>query len=104
MDCKKIFDNIDAFCNAVKQGIENASFEDRRKIIELLVEEVIVTNGKVEIVHIIPLEKNANLQLHGRNWISRKKRFSGKNHNPTLYYKNVLFHGFSNFIQFLAAL
>ncbi len=67
IDYKKIFNNIDAFCGAVKQGIENASFEDRRKIIELLVEEVIVTNGKVEIVHIIPLEKNANLQLHGRN-------------------------------------
>lgn len=67
IDYKKIFNNIDAFCGAVKQGIENASFEDRRKIIELLVEEVIVTNGKVEIVHIIPLEKNANLQLHSRN-------------------------------------
>ncbi|SNQ59293.1 hypothetical protein [Candidatus Methanoperedens nitratireducens] len=69
VDCRKIFDNIDAFCNAVKQGIENAGFEDRRKIIELLVEEVIVRNGKVEIVHIIPLEKNANLQLHGRDRI-----------------------------------
>lgn len=45
MDHKRIFDNIEVFCYAVKQGIENASFDDRRKIIELLVEEVIVTNG-----------------------------------------------------------
>ena len=66
IDYRKIFENIEAFCYAVKQGIENASFEDRRKIIELLVEEVIVTNGRVEIIHIIPLEKKANLQLHGR--------------------------------------
>jgi Site-specific recombinases, DNA invertase Pin homologs len=69
IDYKKIFDNIEAFCSAVKQGIENASFEDKRKIIELLVEEVVVTNGKVEIAHIIPLEKKGNLQLHGRNRI-----------------------------------
>jgi site-specific DNA recombinase len=66
IDYKKIFENIEAFCDAVKQGIENASFEDRRKIIELLVEEVIVINRRVEIIHIIPLEKKTNLQLHGR--------------------------------------
>jgi site-specific DNA recombinase len=67
MDYKRIFDNIEAFCDAVKQGLENASFENRRKIIELLVEEVIVTNGKVEIIHIIPLEKRANLQLYSHD-------------------------------------
>ncbi|MBU4129084.1 hypothetical protein KJ582_03105, partial [bacterium] len=43
----------------------NASFEDKRKIVELLIEEIIVTNGKVEIFHIIPIEKKGNLQLHG---------------------------------------
>lgn len=63
MDYKKTFDNIEAFCNAVKRGIENASFEERRKIVELLIEEVKVTNGKVEIVHILPLSKKGNLQL-----------------------------------------
>jgi len=65
LDYKKIFDNIETFCKAVKSGIENASFEDKRKIVELLIEEIIVTNGKVEIFHIIPIEKKGNLQLHG---------------------------------------
>jgi site-specific DNA recombinase len=74
IDFKKIFDNIEAFCNAIKQGIANANFEDRRKIIELLVEEIIVTNGKVEIAHIIPLEKKGNLQLHGRTNLQRTKK------------------------------
>jgi site-specific DNA recombinase len=69
IDYKKIFDNIEAFCEAVKRGIGNASFEEKRRIIELLVEEVIVTNGKVDINHIIPLEKKGNLQLHGRNHV-----------------------------------
>ncbi len=63
IDYKKIFDNIEAFCDAVKRGMENASFEDRRKIVELLVEEVKVTNGKIEIAHILPLTKKGNLQL-----------------------------------------
>jgi hypothetical protein len=40
------------FLGAVKRGIENASFEDKRKITELLVEEIIMINGKVEIIHI----------------------------------------------------
>ncbi len=70
IDYKKIFDNIETFCEAVKRGIENASFEDKRKITELLVEEIIVTNGKVEIIHIIPVEKKGNLQLHGLDGVA----------------------------------
>jgi hypothetical protein len=73
IDYKKIFDNIGAFCEAVKRGIENASFEEKRRIFELLVDEVIVTNGKVEINHIIPLEKKGNLQLHGRDLLQRRE-------------------------------
>ncbi|MBE9593877.1 MAG: hypothetical protein IMF19_10425 [Proteobacteria bacterium] len=73
IDYKKIFDNIEAFCEAVKRGIENASFEEKRRIFELLVDEVIVTNGKVEINHIIPLEKKGNLQLHGRDLLQRRE-------------------------------
>src|SRR5574337_294451 len=63
MDYKKLFDNIETFCDTVKRGINNASFEDKRKIVELIVEEVIVTDGKVEIIHVIPFEKKCHLQL-----------------------------------------
>ncbi len=84
IDHKKIFENIEAFCTAIKQGIENASFEDRRKIIELLVEEVIVTNRRVEIIHIIPLEKKANLQLHDRG-ISQGNQANNRNREVLFY-------------------
>ncbi len=40
----------------------------RRKIVELLIEEVKVTNGKVEIVHILPLTRKGNLQLQRQNF------------------------------------
>ncbi len=63
---KKIFESIETFCDTIKQGIEHASFDDKRRIIELLVEEIVVTNGKVDIHHIIPVGRNANLQLDGR--------------------------------------
>jgi site-specific DNA recombinase len=66
---QKIFNSIQTFCEAVKRGIENASFEEKRRIVELLVEEVIVTNGKVEIKHIIPTDNFSNLQLDHRNWV-----------------------------------
>jgi site-specific DNA recombinase len=64
---KKIFESIETFCNVIKQGIEHASFNDKRRIVELLIEEIVVTNGKVEIHHIIPFGKNANLQLDDRD-------------------------------------
>lgn len=64
---KKIFNNIETFCNTVRKGLENASFDDKRRIVELLVEEVVVTNGRVEIHHVIPsLNKKGNLQLGDR--------------------------------------
>lgn len=66
IDYKKIFDNIETFCDTIRQGIKNTSFEDKRRVVELLVEEVVVTNEKVEIHHIIPLAKKGNLQLDDR--------------------------------------
>jgi len=65
---KKIFDNIETFCDTVKNGLKNASFENKRRIVELLIEEVVVTKGRVEIHHVIPpLNKKGNLQLDDRN-------------------------------------
>jgi len=70
---KKIFESIESFCDTIKQGIEHASFDDKRRIVELLVEEIVVTNVKVEIHHIIPWGRNANLQLDDRTGFQRCK-------------------------------
>ena len=72
---EKIFNNIETFCDTVRKGLEHASFEEKRRLVELLVEEVVVTNGKVEIHHIIPLAKNGNLQLGNRNQLPSKETF-----------------------------
>ena len=45
---------IETFCRRVQAGLNNASFEQRRKLVELLVDRVIVKNENVEIRYVIP--------------------------------------------------
>jgi site-specific DNA recombinase len=46
--------SIEVFCRRVRDGLEGASFEQKRKLIELLVDRVVVANGEVEIRYAIP--------------------------------------------------
>lgn len=45
---------IDDFCARVRSGLANASFEQKRSLIELLIDRVIVTDSEVEIRYVIP--------------------------------------------------
>jgi site-specific DNA recombinase len=45
---------IDDFCARVRTGLANANFEQKRQLIELLVDRVIVTDSEVEIRYVIP--------------------------------------------------
>lgn len=45
---------IDAFCQRVQQGLAHATFAQRRQLVELLIDRVIVTDGAVEIHYVIP--------------------------------------------------
>jgi site-specific DNA recombinase len=46
--------SVEDFCGRVHVGLENASFEQKRKLVELLIDRVIVKNGEVEIRYVIP--------------------------------------------------
>jgi site-specific DNA recombinase len=46
--------STEAFCKRVQQGLEQATFEQRRKLVELLIDRVVVANGQVEIRYVIP--------------------------------------------------
>jgi site-specific DNA recombinase len=46
--------SIEAFCQRVQQGLTEATFEQKRQLIELLIDRVIVTNEEVEIRYVIP--------------------------------------------------
>jgi site-specific DNA recombinase len=46
--------SIETFCQQVQKGLENATFAQRRQLIELLIDRVIVNDGQVEIRYVIP--------------------------------------------------
>ncbi len=46
--------SIDAFCQRVQHGLVNASFEQKRQLVMLLIDRVIVTDSEVEIRYVIP--------------------------------------------------
>jgi site-specific DNA recombinase len=49
-----VADSIEKFCEHVKAGLSDATFEQRRALVELLIDRVIVTDEEVEIRYVIP--------------------------------------------------
>ena len=54
MELAKIADSIERFCEQVRSGLAKATFEHRRALVELLVDQVVVTNEEVEIRYVVP--------------------------------------------------
>ena len=48
---------IEDFCRRVRQGLAHATFEQRRTLVELLIDRVIVTDGEVEIRYVMPTDR-----------------------------------------------
>lgn len=46
--------SIEEFCGRVQAGLENATFEQKRALVELLIDRVVVTDEEVEIRYMIP--------------------------------------------------
>jgi len=46
--------SIEAFCQRVRAGLAEATFEQKRTLVELLIDRVLVNNGDVEVRYIIP--------------------------------------------------
>ena len=47
--------SMDEFCQRVRDGLEQATWERKRQLIETLVARVIVTDGEVEVRYVIPI-------------------------------------------------
>jgi site-specific DNA recombinase len=50
----QVMASIEGFCEQVQQGLAQATFAQRRQLVELLIDRVIVTDGDVEIRYVIP--------------------------------------------------
>ncbi len=46
--------SVEDFCQRVQTGLDQATFEQKRQLVELLIDRVVVTNGDVEIRYVIP--------------------------------------------------
>lgn len=49
--------SITAFCQRVQSGLAQATFEQKRLLVELLIDRVVITNDEVEIRYVIPTSK-----------------------------------------------
>jgi site-specific DNA recombinase len=52
LSCRLV--SIQDFCQRVATGLANATFAQKRALVELLIDRVVVTNGDVEIRYVIP--------------------------------------------------
>lgn len=46
--------SIETFCQRVQQGLAQATFDQKRELVELLIDRVIVDDAQVEIRYVIP--------------------------------------------------
>jgi site-specific DNA recombinase len=54
MDTAKLAEGIEDFCARVAGALDDLKFEQRRKLVELLIDCVIVGDGMVEIRYVVP--------------------------------------------------
>jgi site-specific DNA recombinase len=52
---KQVLLDVTNFCERVRTGLDRASFADRQRIVQLLVDRIIVGEDSLEIRHVIPL-------------------------------------------------
>lgn len=55
--------SMEQFCLQVQEGLEHATPDQQRELVELLVDRVIVTDGEVEIRYVIPISSRGG-QTH----------------------------------------
>jgi site-specific DNA recombinase len=46
--------SIEEFCRRMQSGLAEATFEQKRTIVELLIDRVVVTDGEIEIRYVVP--------------------------------------------------
>ena len=54
MELASLTSSITEFCQRVSRGLEEATFEQKRQLVELLIDRVVVTMEEVEIRYVIP--------------------------------------------------
>ncbi len=61
-ELQQIAASMETFCSQVRTGLEVATFEQKRRLMELLVDQVVVTDEEVEIRYVMPTSPNGARQ------------------------------------------
>jgi site-specific DNA recombinase len=59
MELAGVADSIEDFCRRVRGGLAEATFEQKRQLVELLIDRVIVSDEEVEIRYVIPTDPSS---------------------------------------------
>ena len=54
VDLAQATTHVEVFCRRVGEGLATATFEQRRQLLELLIDRVVVTDEHVEIRYVVP--------------------------------------------------
>ena len=55
LQAETVRSDLTEFCGRMRSRLDQASFADKQAILQLLIERIIVGNGRLEIRHVIPL-------------------------------------------------
>lgn len=59
MELAGVAGSVEDFCERVQGGLKGATFEQRRQLVDLLIDRVIVTDDEVEIRYVIPTDSSS---------------------------------------------
>ncbi len=60
VELRKVADSIEEFCRQVRSGLDTATFERKRALVELLIDHVVVTDEDVEIRYVVPTSQSGS--------------------------------------------
>jgi site-specific DNA recombinase len=79
IELSQVADSIEAFCAQIHPALDQATFAQRRQLVELLIDRVIVTDEVVEIRYVVPTKPEgphvpfSHLRSDYRSWYQRGK-------------------------------
>ena len=77
----RLLEGVEAFCASVRRSLEEPSFEVKQKVLQLVVDRIVVEESRVVIQHVVPtgavrlqteqhMQKSPWSESHGRVWLS----------------------------------
>lgn len=63
LDSRRALEHLEAFCQRVARGLDNLTFQERQRLLQLLVERITVEDGHVRVEAAIPAPREEDVQL-----------------------------------------